>query len=328
MLNKNTNARTLAEAGLLLAFLVVAIMISLYVPIFSSISLFIIPIPITIAYIRHNLKTTLTLVVASIILVSFFSQPIMAVSNIIMYGFIGISLGYCVRNNKKPSFALIMLTISIMIAILINLGIYTLFIDTRGLFGIINDGVKMFIQSIDIAKKVYIAAGIPKESLAVIDTMKNTITTDFLLKVIPAFFIIISTVIAYLNYIITRIVLKKMKYEMEPITPISKIHVNNRIGGIIIIIYLIGVILNAKRILIGSYILGSSFAILQVVFTFNGISLVSYYLIEKFNMRKITIALIILITINTPLANIYFIVGAVDMIFDFRKLDYQEIIKS
>ena len=59
MQNRIYNTKAVIEAGLISALIVVIMLINVYVPIFSIFGMFILPVPVTVLYIRHNYKVTL-----------------------------------------------------------------------------------------------------------------------------------------------------------------------------------------------------------------------------------------------------------------------------
>ena len=83
----------------------------------------------------------------------------------------------------------------------------------------------------------------------------------------------------------------------------------------------IGIILSSKNIAGGKYLQNSSQILMQIVFIINGLAASTYFLRVKRNLSKLVVLLILGITIISPLGNIYFSIGLMEMAFDFRKLD-------
>ena len=73
--------------------------------------------------------------------------------------------------------------------------------------------------------------------------------------------------------------------------------------------------------IIGGYLANSAGTILQFILLLDGITLITYYLIDKYKISKKIVALIIIFTAMSRLSLFYVIIGFIDMIFDFRKLD-------
>ena len=70
MQNKVYSTKAIVEAALISVIISVIMIITGYLPYFSFIGIFILPIPVTILYIRHNYKVTITAILLSIILTS------------------------------------------------------------------------------------------------------------------------------------------------------------------------------------------------------------------------------------------------------------------
>lgn len=323
------NTKAIIEAGLISAIIVVIMLINVYVPIFSMLGTFILPIPVTVLYIRQNYKITLGAVVVSAILIAMFYDPISALTSSILFGSTGITLGYCVKHDKKFSTTILFLAIASALAIIVNFVVFSSLVNKEGIVGIINENIKVLNESLSMSKDLYAKMGVPAEQFAQIEKSFSMFTTDFILKLIPAMLVIMSFGSAYFNYVITRSILKKLRYDMKEVKPFSEIYINTRIGTVVVLFLIIGILLNKNKIAVGEYITNSSQVILQLILVLDGLAIVCYYLKNKFNMSKTFIVLILIFTATSPISVIYMYLGFIDMIIDFRKLDpYRRLIKE
>ncbi|MBC2582211.1 YybS family protein [Clostridium sp. DJ247] len=321
MENRIYNTKALIEAGLITAIVVVITLINVYVPIFSLFGTYILPIPITLLYIRHNYKVTLGAVFVSAILISILYNPLSALTSSILFGITGMTLGYCIKNDKKVSITMLILAIGLAIGTAINFGIYISFIDTVGIVGFINNTLKTLRESIDMSKQLYIKLGVSSDQFAPIEKSLSLFTTEFVLKILPAGIIISSFVSAYLNYAITRSILKKLRYNIKEIVPFNKIYVNTRVGTIVVLFLIIGLLLSKSNMNLGGYLEVSSMFVLQFIFILDGLALAAYYLKYRFKISRLAIVLMLTFTVISQLSVIYIFLGLADMIVDFRKLD-------
>lgn len=321
MRNRNYNTKALIEAGLITALTVVIMLINVYVPIISMFVTFILPIPITVLYIRHNYKVTLGSVIVSGILIAILYNPLSALTATILFGLTGLTLGYCIKYDKKVSTTITFLSIAIAIGYIANFFIYTIFIDKGGLLGFVNQVSGAIKQSIEINKSLYEKMGVPSNQIAMMEKSFEMITPDFLMRIMP--FVIISTSVfsAYLNYTITRVILKKLKYEVKEIKPFTQLYITTRVGTLIAIFLVIGLLMNKKNMIAGQYIVTSTEIILQMIFLIDGLAVAAYYLKNKFNISKKIIVLILVFTTFSQLWVFYLYIGLADMLIDFRKLD-------
>ncbi|MEY8763265.1 MULTISPECIES: YybS family protein [Clostridium] len=315
------DTKALIEGSLTTAITVVMMLINVYVPVFSIFANFILPIPITLLYIKQNYKVTLISVIASGILMSIFYNPIFALSLIILTGLTGMTLGYCIKNKMKFSTTMVFLSIAMAVGIIFYFTVYIMFISKGGIYGFVNKIVEDFKQSMDLSKNMYEKAGVSSNQLSSMESMLKIFTPEYIMKLIPAVIIIMSFTLSYLNYIITRSILKKLKYQMNESKPLGQWYMNTRVGTLVGLILVIGILFNRRNMAAGQYLVASSKIILELIFFIDGIALLTYYLLKKFKISKKIIAVIIILTALSSLSLFYVLAGFIDMIFDFRKLD-------
>ncbi|MBX4262027.1 YybS family protein [Clostridium estertheticum] len=328
MENKNYSTKAIVEAVLISVIISIIMILTSYLPIVSFIGTLILPIPVAILYIRYNVKVTVTAIFFSIILTSILFNPIRAIYAAIPCIIIGIVLGYCVKKSKGSSITLVFLTIACSISNVVTIAFSLSFIakvnfmDFSSKFiGAIRQAMKI---SLDGVKNTYMQNGITPDQLKVLDRsydMINKIDVALFLAIIPAAIFINSLISAYLNYIVSRAILNKLNYKMEPVLPFSKFCVSNIVGAVLIGMVCIGIILASKNITGGKYIRSSSQFLVQIVFIINGLAASTYYLRVKRKLSKPVVILILVITMISPLSDIYFSIGLMEMAFDFRKLD-------
>jgi len=328
MKNKGYSTKAIVEVSLISVIISVIMIVTGYLPIVSFIGTLILPIPVAILYIRHNNKITITAIVLSIILTSLVYNPIMAIYSAITYSVIGITLGYCVKNNKKSSITLLFLAIGSAISIVLTIAFSMLFIEKVSFINFLSNKLEFMKQTMQVslegAKKLYIQGGVTPQQLKLLDENFEMIKkTDvmLLLAVIPTAIYIFSLISAYLNYIVSKAVFVKLNYKMDKVLPFSRVYVPNLVGAVLIGMVCIGIILSSKQIPGGVFIQNSSQFLVMNVFVINGIAASTYFLRVKRNLSKPIVVLIIVLTMLSPLRNIYFSIGLMEMAFDFRKLD-------
>ncbi|MGH4137502.1 DUF2232 domain-containing protein [Clostridium sp.] len=326
--NKNYSTRAIVEASLIAVIISVIMIIIGYLPFVSFIGILILPIPVAILYIRHNIKITITAILLSIILTSMVYNPIMAIYSAITCSSVGIALGYCVKKNKKSSITLVALAIASAIADILTIVFSMLFIEKTGFMNFVTDKLEFFKGSMNASlnqvKAIYLKSGITAKQLKILDdnfAMVKKMDVTLVLAIIPAAIFIYAFISAYLNYIVSRAILNKLNYKMEKVLAFSQVYVSNIVGAILIGIVCIGIILSAKKITGGNYILSSSQLIVECVFIINGLAASTYFLRVKKNLSKTVVVLILGLTALSPLGNVYFSIGLMEMAFDFRKLD-------
>lgn len=328
MQNTDFNTKTLIETALLSALVVVIMLLNAYVPLFSIVGLYILPIPITIVYIRHGFKATILAIITSGVICAITYNPISVVMNIGIYGLAGATLGYSVKHNLKASKTLFLLTLAFALGLMISVTVNTLLLTKGGIPGAIDILIKQLKYSMDTVRSTYASMGFSKSKIdTMLEPMKLLTNINFILTVLPALLVCTSFFMAYTNYIITKSVLKKLRYKVNELIPFSQVYVNNRIGAMCITVYFIGVILKARNILLGDYVITSSTVIIEYIFIIDGLALATYYMRNRFKLSKKFTLLILVVSVLSQVVMVYFFVGLMDMIMDIRRLDPDRLFK-
>ncbi|WP_446898147.1 YybS family protein [Clostridium sp. LBM24168] len=333
MQNKNYNVRAVVEAGLITAFIVVLMLICIYIPVFSIFTNFVLPIPIAVLYIKQNYKVTLISIIVSAILISILYNPITAISSISLVGLSGITFGYCIKNKKNFTTTILLTSLAIFIGMVIFLAVYIAIMSNGGIYSFISDSITKIIinplkESIKINKEIYIKMKLSIDQLSYMENLISSITPEYIMRIIPAFILINSVFTAYLNYLIGNSILKKLNFDIVHIKPFNNIYMSTRIGTAAVLMLVVGLILNRNNMELAHYFINSSGIVLQFIFIVDGLALSAYYLKRKTNISNTLIAIILIVTIFIGLYFIYIVLGFIDMIIDFRKLDPYRIKKN
>lgn len=328
MYNRTTNTKSIVEAGLNAALVVVIMLMNAYVPAFSLIGTFLLPIPITILYIRYNYKVTLGSIFVSAVLVALLVGPLTALNSSVTYGLAGLTLGYCIRKSKKYSTTLGLLTLASAIGTAFSYYVFAYLLSKEGITGMMQQSVNAMQESKNMALNMYKQMGVDTTQVEPLLKAFDLFTVDMLLMLFPAMVILGGFFSAYINYIVTKSILKRFKYQMPQMTPFTEVYLDNRIAALFIIIVCFGIILSSSGIKAGAYISSSGFMILGFSFIISGIAVVAYFLKNKFRMSKIVMILVIFFAIMSQLGNIFIVIGFADMVFDFRKIDPNRMFKK
>jgi uncharacterized protein YybS (DUF2232 family) len=322
MNNRTTDTKSIVEAGLNAALIAVIMLMNTYVPAFSMVGTFLLPIPVTILFIRHNLKVTISAIFVSAVLAAILISPLPALTSSVLYGLTGISLGYCIKKDIKVSSTLGLMTIASAIGVVFSWYVLAYLVHRGGVVGVVEEAVKALQESMRISVEFYKSMGLNNAQTEQMLKMFDLFTVDNLLLMIPGLIIIGAFFSSYINYIITKAILKRFRYSMRDMTPFDKVYIDNRLGALLLMFYLLGIILSAREIKAGQYIVTSSIMILNMVFTVVGLAVVIYFLKNKYRVPKgLMIAIVVFAMMSPQLGMIFVYAGFADMFFDFRKLD-------
>ena len=167
--------------------------------------------------------------------------------------------------------------------------------------------------------------GVSSAQLEQVKNITKLLNTDALMTMIPGTLLIVAFISAFINYKVTKAIVKKLGYKMKDFTAFELIYIDNRIGALIIILVCLGIILVAKNYSMGSYIYNSSMMVLQLAFLTDGVAVATYFLKNRFKISKFLIIIIIVFTLFSQMSMIFIYIGLSDMIFDFRKVDPNRI---
>lgn len=331
MKENSYNTKALVEASIITAFVVVLIIITSYVPIISALGTIILPIPIAMLYIRQDSKYTLGCIVSSFIITSLILNPITSLGAMITYGSIGITIGYCFKYNKSPYFTLVSLTLTCLIAYILNLFILIFLIENTTVTAFIRELINMtneiMVEIKNSAMTMYKSMGMSQENLNLIEEYFKYVNGETILLTVPSVLLVYSFLGAYVNFYVTRLVLKKLKYKVINMISLKDFYVSNLAGAILIAITCIGIILNSKGIVFGKYLSQTFVHISKIILILNGIAALTYYLKYKLNFNRGMIVFIILFGVFLGMLNVLLMVGFIEMLLDFRKLDPYRIRK-
>lgn len=328
MENKKLGTQSIVEVGIMSGLIIVMFMIINYIPIIGTLFMFVIPIPITILLVKYNIKASISAIVVSTILLSVINNPITAIGNALMFGLTGITMGYCIKNKKTAMFTITLQTITSIISTVIGWTLTIYVVLGSNLVKIIQDQINMMRDMSGSIKQLYEGMGVPVDSIKIFDLVNN-ITPEFILTLMPGVLIFAGIFTSYVNYIVTKAIMKKLRYSVNDIKPFSTWYIDNRIGVVLIIILISSLIMINNGIKVGSYIFGSFNIIFQLLMIVIGMSIVTFYLKNKFKFKKVFIVLICMfILLNVFLVNIIFFVGVADLALDLRRLDPNSLSNS
>lgn len=332
MEDRKNNTKSIVEAGLISAIIVVLMLITGYVPIMSFMGTLILPVPVALLFIRHDIKVTLAAIAVSSIITAMLFNPIQALLSAIAFGLTGISLGYSIKKDKSSNYTLFLLAVVSLVATILTYVLTIVLIQkttfTAFFTNFVNELNFALTESVAMAKSFYAKAGMSPDQLAQLDAMFAVFNVQFLINAFAAIMIFQALFSAYLNYVSAKAILRRLGYHMKKMTPFSQLYMNSLAGAFIVMPLPLGVYLKAKGYPLGDPILVSGQIIMQYTFLVIGLSVAVYFLKNRFKLTNGVITLIVLlVAFNVVFARIFVYLGLADMIFDFRKINPNRILK-
>lgn len=322
MHKQNFSTKAMVEAGLISTIIAAIFLMSVTIPMFSRLSLFILPIPVAVLCIRHNYSVAAGAVFVSAAMMGMVYSPVTALEYAVMFGVTGLTLGYCIKTGKEGWAMLAIVAASATFAAIIDLSIVVVLFYNGGFFDFLNQIIKGINDYMNLVYESYRSSGMTETQIQQIQQVMGIFTTNLVLELIPSAIAFSAFSFAAISYSLTAAVLKRLRYEVKAMPPFSELYINNRIGTGILLFTVIGALMSKNGIAGGQIIAGASMMLVQMIFAVDGVALATYYFRRRFNMSKLLTALIIFLTISSPTVSVaYSFAGILDMIFDFRKLD-------
>lgn len=313
--NKYTTI-SIVEAGLMSIIIFLLMMMTSFIPVLGMVGIFLLPLPITLLCLRYNKAVAFLATIVSAILIAIFNNPITAIGLAALYGFSGMAMGYCISRKMKSLKILAIVFASNLIGILIDYGLYVYVTLGISLTSLMQQIVDSFKQSMNLYKSI----GLDTSNNPAYKALEQ-LDVHTILVMLPGAIIVSVLMLSLINYVITKSILSRFKYQMDSIPSFTRWYLDNRIGAMLIILICIGIILNSKHILIGEYIFYSSLSLFQFVIMFIGLAVLVYFLKYRFNLSKGIIIIISIFLFFSQLSVILFYLGLFDMLFDIRGLD-------
>jgi uncharacterized protein YybS (DUF2232 family) len=306
------NARSITEGALLLAICAVLVLITLYVPVLSIISVWFMPLPFIFIAWKNDWKGIMVFFVAAL-MISLIVGNIYALPMTLLFGTTGITLGYLVQKNKSRTMILMAATLVFLINLLIIYGI----VVTLFQFNFIEKATWILNKAYDSSYEILSAAGQENEAKKLKERIDETVK---LLKVLfPSLLVVGSFINVYLLQLINFSVLKRFGIDPSLWKPFRDLFLPKSVLWYYLITAILTLILNPEE---GSYLytaLWNLAYILQILLVFQGLSFIFFVSHLKSLPRAIPIVIIVLSLISPLILYIIRILGIIDLGFEMRK---------
>lgn len=330
-MEQKINTKGLIAAALMAGIITIIVIITSYIPFIYMFRIFILPIPVAIIYYMHGSKYSIGCVGVSILLTSMLLSPVVAITSGITYSIVGITLGYCLRNKRKPYNTLIYLIIACVVSIIVEVWVAGIFIGNSNLFRFVKEQLIILIDnyntSIESTKNLYTSMGASAAQIQALDQASSSINIDVLQMLLPGSIFIYGFFQSYISYMLTNQVLKRLNCRENENLVFSEFYISNLFGAALIATMCIGIIISSRGITWGLFLYNATMILAICVLTINGLAAVYYFFMRKTKMPKIQSSIIVGIVLIIGLFKFFSVIGFVEMMFDFRKLDPHRIRK-
>ncbi|WP_100405865.1 YybS family protein [Bacillus solitudinis] len=299
--------RTLTEGAILASLFTVFLLINLYVPLISIVTLWVLPLPFVIFVVRRGLKPGLMLFATACVL-SFVVGGLPGLPSALLFGSAGIIIGELYRRKLEGFSILIggslMYTFNMLIAYLA----LVLFMDENPMTFFAN----LIREQIAISESMLEGFGQSTENL---DQLYQLL--DMLVYLAPVMIIMMGLILAIITIMLSTLILKRLGHEVKGLPPFREWSFPKSFLWyylIVIVIAMVGVEEGTTFFLIVWNLL----PLLEVVLAIQGLAVVFYYCHSKSLNKALPIFIVIAAIILAPLLYIIRILGIIDLGFDLR----------
>lgn len=313
---QHNRIRPMVEGGILSSVAVLFALISAYFPVLGALVNLIWPVPIILLGVRHGFKWSIMATLASGIIIAAIISPLVAVGIVAGMGLIGIVLGYAFHSGYSPVKIVGYGTIASFCSKLLVLAI------SAAVMGInpINTQMDVMSKGFEQGIEMYRSFGISEDALENMAAQMKSVM-ELIRIVIPAGFLLASVADTYLNFVVARLVLRKLGER----TPAFPAFMYWNLPKYVLYIFFIALGLSLMGRSAEFQTIGVVGTNLQIITSFalliQGLALFSFFA-DKYSLSRILRWLILfLIFTNGLVSQIVIFAGAFDFIFDYRKLN-------
>lgn len=305
----------MVESGILSAVAILFAIISAYVPVLGAFVSLLWPVPLVLLGARHGHRWSIMATIVSGIITAILLHPLHAVSVVVGFSLTGIVLGICIRRGISAAKTLAFGSIASVVSKVAVIAIGMLILGTNPL----NISDEAMTRALDQAMGMYRSFGMKEEDLAnATEMLKKTV--DLMKIVLPAGFVIAGVFETWLNFILSRAVLRKLGHQFTPFLAFK--YWSFPKAALYVWATMIGLTAYAKM---NNYEMLANISlnlqlIAMVVLIAQGLA-VFYFLADKYNLSRFVRNIILfLVFSNGLLTQVIVFGGAFDLIFDYRKL--------
>lgn len=305
----------MVEGGILSAIAILFALISVYIPFIGAFVNLIWPVPIILLGVRHGYKWSIMATVTAGLLIAILIHPMHAIAVAIGFGMTGIVLGYCFRKNWTPVVSVLLGSVASLCSKIIVLSISAAVLGINPLA----DHSEAMNKAVEQAIALYRNFGMKESDLEqVAEGMKGMLAMMKL--ILPAGFALASVVDTYLNFLVSRAVLRKMGHQIGTFPEFRRWNFTVYVLYAFILSVLLLYWGKSREI----ELLATAGLNLQVVSSIllmiQGMAVVFFHGQKREMPRLILWLFVFMVFTNNLIMQIIVFTGAFDIAFDFRRL--------
>ena len=320
MKNKIT-LRGIRDGAMMTALTVIFMLLSLYVPLFSFIGMFLSGIPLAALYARDGLATSVCAAVCSVLIMFAFTGNILSVLSLAAaYTIPGLVAGICLKKKYNFFYSVIFTGTAFLAGLLLELLMIKLFMG-----GIDNMLSEFFTGARTALEEALNAVGDKNSGIDIKQTAENLMDTVIYTAKLyfPSILIVSSLFSAYLMYSFAGFILKKLRLCSVKTVPFYMLRAPKSMSIAAVIFYFINLFLTPDSV-VGAAVYNIIFVIYAFI-ALCGFSFIDYKfrsIIKKGSLRALIYVAVFFLggIFLTLIINICIIIGILDGSMNFRKI--------
>ncbi len=319
----NTRAtRPLVESALLAALGAVMMLIAWYVPVIGVVVGLVSPLPAAVAVMRHGTRWGVMSSVVTMLVLAPIVGWVAALGLWVVNGAMGISFGFAVRRNYRPTMVLLTASLGSLVAMVAE------FVSGYLVLGLtlekqIDEIITMWNQAMEMNRKLL---G-PNPALDQFAAMAPT--KEMLMGMLPAIVFMGAFMLAYVNFELFRRVLPRLGYTLEGLPPFSRWIFPVPVAAAGIISLLVYQLQGSYNIPALARVAENVYTIASMVFLVEALSAMMFYLLRSGMSRGVAglfafMAVSMLFSAG-PLSLLVALFGMIDILFDFRHIRFEPL---
>ncbi len=305
----------ITTAGIFAAILLLLALLSTYMPFFSFVGYFMMPIPMTIIYMKYGMRQAVLLGVVAGVLMGIFIDPISAVIQLLTFGSVGLALGAGFSRSWPPAKMLLIVTSALIAVSILLIGAMYAIMGIN-MFTAVSSAFDSFVSESLVQYK---NSGMSDIQLTEAKMQLEEVRR-LLPSMLPMFLCLSLAVIAYINVKISQLVLMRLGFSIQPFLPIRYWEISRGV----IYLYVLALVMKywgTTRDIEWLTIIGINLN--QMAFFFiciQGLAFLFYFLDRRFHISTGLQGLLIVLFFVMPVFSYaVFIAGLADMLTNYRK---------
>ncbi|CAH2714657.1 hypothetical protein BACCIP111895_01829 [Neobacillus rhizosphaerae] len=302
------NVRKLTEGAILLAAFTVLLLITIYIPIIGSFLNMLLPLPFMLFSAKNSVKNIAAFFLAAIIL-SFIAGSFLGLGFMLLYGVIGVVIGFMLQKNKSRTTILISSSLIFMAGLVIYYVVSVAFLQVniiQELKVALNEGV---INSQDMLKSMG-----KEDQIELLNKKIKMIET-----LAPYFLIMLSIMGTFIIQWVNFPILKRFGVKVEPWGSFRNLSLPRSLLWYYLIAIGVDILVHPEQ---GTYlytVVINARYILEMFLLFQGFAFIFYIFHQRSIAKGFTFLLVILAFMIPIIHYIILLLGIMDLGFDYRK---------